>query len=367
MQFIPIRVIFKYVFITIFFYINSGNEIAAQGNFVPFNSRNLSYEGRIANTSEASILSWPGNSVSISFKGSSLKALIADTDTADYFNVIVDETVIGKIHPGKDKKEIILVEGLPFTKHTVQLFKRTESDKGNCIFYGFFLDKSSKLIIDKKVKKHTIEFYGDSISCGYGDEHPDGNSGEGFYENNYISFTAITARHFNAHYSCIAKSGIGVTVSWFPLIMPEMYNRVIENDSVHEWDFKRNIPDIVIINLFQNDSWIINLTTNAQYIARFKGIILNDHFFISAYRNLILKIRNEYPKARIICTLGSMDAVKDGSKWVKYILKAKKELHDKKLYVHFFPYKNSGGHPNCLEQLSMGNNLIKFINSNFNW
>jgi hypothetical protein len=47
------------------------------------------------------------------------------------------------------------------------------------------------------------------------------DSGELKYFNNYYSYAAITARHFNAQYVNTSRSGIGVTVSWFPEIMSE--------------------------------------------------------------------------------------------------------------------------------------------------
>ena len=65
------------------------------------------------------------------------------------------------------------------------------------------------------------------------------DSPNGYYENNYDAYAAITARHFNAQYHCTSKSGIGIMVSWFPLIMPEMYNRLDPTDSTSKWDFSK--------------------------------------------------------------------------------------------------------------------------------
>jgi hypothetical protein len=45
-------------------------------------------------------------------------------------------------------------------------------------------------------------------------------------------------------------------LSWFPLIMPEMYDRADPTDSTSKWDFSKYTPDVVVINLFQNDSWL---------------------------------------------------------------------------------------------------------------
>jgi hypothetical protein len=43
------------------------------------------------------------------------------------------------------------------------------------------------------------------------------------------------------------------------------------------------------------------------------------------------------------------------------------QLHDPKLYTHFFPYKNASGHPNVVEQKIMAESLIQFIDKNIKW
>jgi len=44
-----------------------------------------------------------------------------------------------------------------------------------------------------------MEFYGNSITCGFGVEDSVTDSGLSKYENNYLSYASITARHYNAH------------------------------------------------------------------------------------------------------------------------------------------------------------------------
>ena len=338
----------------------------AQNKFIKFNNKDIYYEGRIAYTDTASILTWPGSAVKINFKGTELKAVLRDTDSSDYFNVIIDKNKIYKIHPGKLKSTYILASGLPYGNHSVELFKRTESDKGHCLFYGFSFD-GSLLRAQSFKRKRFIEYYGNSITCGYAIEDSTGDSGKGYLENNYLSYAAITARHFNATFYCIAKSGIGVTVSWFPLIMPEMYDRLIESEPNVKWNFKTCQPDIVVIDLFQNDSWIVNMKQNPQYIARLEGRDLSDSFFINSYYKFLLSIRSKYKRSKIICTLGSMDASKDGSIWKTYISAAVDQMKDPDVLIHFFPYKNTPGHPKIAEQRAMAESLITFISRKVKW
>ena len=324
--------------------------------------------GRIAMTDSTAELSWPASSIKINFSGTGIRATLKDERSDNNYNVIVDNKVVSVLHPLQIKKEYVLAEGLPPGKHTLELFKRTESNMGKTWFYQFGLGKGEKILPLPPTNKHKIEFFGNSISCGYADEDTTGKDrGTSPYENGYISYAAITARHFNAELHNTSKSGIGVTVSWFPLTMPEMYDRLDATDPNSKWDFSKYIPDLVIINLFQNDSWIVKLPDNAQFKARFGNTAPTPEFIINTYSNFVKTVRTKYPKANIICILGSMDATKSGSPWPGYIEKAVTGLNDKKIYTHFIPYKNTNGHPSAKEQQVMADDLIGYIEQNIKW
>jgi hypothetical protein len=340
----------------------------AQTRFVSFNDPDIRYEGRIVWDKDAAELSWSGTTVTIFFKGTDLSAFLKDADTADYYNIIIDDKYISKIHTDTIKKRYVLASGLSNKKHKVQLFKRTEWALGKTWFYGFETSVSSKILKPPPAPKRKIEFYGNSITCGYAMEDSSGNdSPHGYFENNYLSYAAITARHFNAQYSCIAKSGIGIMISWFPLIMPEMYDRLDATDSSSKWNFSQYTPDVVVINLFQNDSWLVEKPDYAEFKHRFGNKPPEENFIVTAYRNFVKTIRSKYPDAYIICALGNMDATKAGSPWPGYIEKAVKEINDPKILTHFFEYKNTPGHPKTNEQKKMADSLIEFIDKSVKW
>lgn len=340
----------------------------SQNKIIPFNNPNISYEGRIKYTSDAAKLSWSGTSATLMFKGTNLSAILKDSDTADYYNVIIDGNQISKIHTDTLKHSYLLASGLSNSKHKIQLFKRTEWSLGTTLFYGFETSESTGILPQTSKPKRKIEFYGNSITCGYALEDSSGNdSWHGFFENNYLTYAAITARHFNAQYSSISRSGIGIMISWFPLIMPKMYDRLDPTDSTFKWDFSLYTPDIVVINLFQNDSWLVSMPENEQFKSRFGKKAPDEKFIISSYKNFVASIRGKYPEASIICVLGSMDATKTGSAWPGFIRQAVQQLNDPKIYTHFFDYKNTDGHPHVDEQKTMAESLIKFIDQTVIW
>ncbi|MDB5013936.1 MAG: electron transport complex, RnfABCDGE type, subunit [Daejeonella sp.] len=330
-------------------------------------SKSLHYMGRIIHEDDsAAILSWPGSSVTIKFRGTGLKATLKDEKNQNYYYIIVDGKTF-PLKPTTDKKEYLLASNLQYGLHTVQLFKKTEWEWGKTWFYGFEIIDGTKLKTVKAPKRR-IEFYGNSITCGYGAlDYSGKDSGAPEFEDNYISYDAITARHFNADYNCIAKSGIGVLVSWFPLIMSEMYDRSDATSPDLKWDFNKYKPQIVVINLFQNDSWIVEKKDHPEFKHRFGEAKPSIDTIIEHYQNLVKNIRGKYPKAHIICALGNMDATQKGSPWPEYIESAVRNLKDDKIYTHFFPYKNTPGHPKVEEQKVMADDLIAFIEFKHLW
>ncbi|MFT6731617.1 MAG: hypothetical protein ACJA1H_002960, partial [Glaciecola sp.] len=235
-------------------------------------------------------------------------------------------------------------------------------------FYGFKLNKGAKILPKSLSKNRKIEFYGNSITAGYAIEDTTGkDSPEGTFTNNYLSYAAITARHYDAKYKCICRSGIGITVSWIPQIMPEIYDRLNPLDPNSKWNLSADEPDIVVVNLFQNDTWLVNLPEHKEFKKRFGTKAPSEKEIINAYQQFVGNLRNHYPKANIICTLGSMDAAKEGSKWKEYIKIAVANLDDKKMHTHFMPYLKSKGHPTINDQQTMAKSLIEFIDNNIEW
>ena len=327
----------------------------------------IQYEGRIGmNNPGVAEIYWPGSSCKIKFTGTELKAILKDQRGHNYYNVIVDDNNIHVLKLDTVKKEYSLASNLSKGEHTVELFRRTGWTSGITWFYGFTLSPDSK-ILELPAKGRMIEFYGNSITAGAAVESYVYAPEDTTDENNYLSYAAITARHFNAKYSCIALSGIGLMVSWGSLIMPDMYNRLNPNDSSSKWNFAKATPDIVVINLMQNDNALVNLPDHPQFKRRFGNKPPTENYIIESYRKFVKELRNQYPKSKIICVLGSMDAVSPGSPWPGYIEKAVALLKDKAIYTHFFDYINKPDHPNAKEHQKMAESLIRFIEEHVKW
>jgi len=345
----------------------AGCTTTKQASYIRPNDQKLQIEGRINNQNpDVTEIYWPGSSVKIKFRGTEVKATLKDERGYNYFNVIIDDSIVHELKVGTAKTTYRLASGLSKGNHTVELAKRADWFRGKTLFYGFQLAPGSKPL-DLPVKTRMIEFYANSITVGAAVEDYIGDKGDSTFTNNYHSYASITARHFNATYSCIASSGIGIMVSWGSLIMPEIYDRLNPDDSTSKWDFSKSQPGIIVINLFQNDCALVTLPEHPQFKRRFGDKAPTEDFIINAYSNFIRQIRNHYPTVYIICVLGTMDAVKPGSPWPGYIEKSVMSLHDPKILTHFFTYKNSPGHPKVQEQSKMAYDLIRFIESHVSW
>ena len=353
------------IFILLFLVSVSG--FSQETKFITSNDSSLNYMGRIEKLDSLSNFYWSGSSVQIKVKNTAtVKAVLSENIDSNYLDIVVDGKYIKKIKILKGKHTYELVNNLNNKTHIIQLFKPTNNDEHVIGFYGFVVDSNAKVNKQKNKQQLKMEFFGNSITCGHGVEVPVGSSDSGApdFFNNYLAYGAITSRHFDAQYHCTAKSGIGVVVSWFDIIMPEMYDRLNPNDPKSKWDFSKYQPHIVVVNLFQNDSWIVNMPDHQQFKNRFGTEKPSDQVLKDSYISFIRSLRKVYPKAKIICVLGNMDITKKGSKWPNLVGDATKSLNDPNIFTHFFKYKDSDGHPKVAEQQAMATDLIDFIKKN---
>ena len=306
---------------------------------IKYSDSEIKYTGRIdtSNTNSAEIY-WSGSSIKLNFEGTSVYALMENERKDNYYNIIIDNDSVVIFSPDTTKTYQRIASNLSKGKHTIELFRRNEWSRGKTKFYGFKIKGHPKKLPKSPTLKRKIEFYGNSISAGYGVEDYSGkDSPDSTFTNNYKSYAAITARYLNAE------------------------------DENSTWDFKKFKPDVVVVNLFQNDSWLVNRKEHPEFKSKFNTKPPSESYIIDSYSKFISKIRQEYPEAKIITMLGNMDATRTESKWPEYIVKAVESLKDKNIYTHFIPFKESPGHPTEKEQEDIANSLIKFIEDNIEW
>jgi hypothetical protein len=330
---------------------------------------NLQYTGRVDQRNAAAPeISWPGTSIGGNFTGTTLAIKLDDQFGKNFFDVYIDGDLTRPVLVQAEKggKTYPIADKLAPGHHSFLITKRSEGEEGATVFQGLELADDGELLAPPPRKQRRIEFFGDSISSGMGNESPaDGPDHLIKDKNSFMSYASITARALDAELHLISQSGIGVMISWFPFTMPDFYdqlNAVGNNDTV--WDFKQWTPDVVVINLFQNDSWLVDREKRLSPMP-------DDAQRVAAYRKFVETIRSKYPKAYLICALGSMDAVRPGSKWPGYVRTAVDQMRDEnkdaRIDTVVLPYTGFNGHPRIPQHQSNAALLTAVIRAKMDW
>ena len=143
---------------------------------IPATNNKLQYNGRIDFSDPASPqISWPGTSIAAVFTGSYLAVKLNDQFGKNYFNVFIDNDFT---HPHiveaiKGAQTYVIATNLEQGQHSFLLTKRTEGEEGATGFKGIELEDNAILHAPPARPTRRIEFFGDSITSGMGNESAD--------------------------------------------------------------------------------------------------------------------------------------------------------------------------------------------------
>lgn len=265
--------------------------------FIAADDARIRYIGRFDfNDPQHPFFDWSGVSIEAAFSGPSLSILLKDG--FNLYNVTIDgRSEILRTIP--EETTYLVAQDLPDEPHVVRLTKRSEAYVGAGIFSGFVLEAGHDLLEKPASVGRHIEFVGDSITTGYGNE---GDSPQCWFtadtQNVAQSFAAQTADHFNAEYSIVALSGLGVvrnmrsTEASSPETAVDFLDRTVAMNPVLTWDPQNGTVDTVVVNLGTND---------------FSSLPFPEaEIFVEAYVDLLQQIRLRYPQAPIFALAGPL-------------------------------------------------------------
>lgn len=320
----------------------------------------LRYLGRVTRIDhDASYIAWPASGVSLAFEGQTLAVVLDDRDGDNFFQAVIDgdsdNPVLIDCSPGE--RAYLIADNLPAGVHTVVLQRRTDPTTRGTLFRGFLTDGKARF--QPKSQRRRIEFYGDSITSGHGIDDCCGTcNAHRRYWDGTATYAAQTARLLNTDYTVISKSGIGISVSWYPQVMPNLFYRSNPDDSLSAWDFTQNVPDIVVVNLMQNDSWLVKKRRPELTRADIVG----------NYQKFLIELLERYPSAAFVCTIGPMDAARAESEWVTIIEEAAKRLasvYPGRVKACRLPYLPTRDHPTRREHGVIAGILANFIKESY--
>jgi hypothetical protein len=311
--------------------------------------------------------SYSGVSVRASFQGTSISIILNEASAQNYYHVILDHVKLDKIQTKAGQNTYSIASGLKDTIHEIELFRLTEEQFGKTQFCGYVLDKGKTLVEISDKRDHLIEFIGNSITCGYGNE---GVNGAGSFsaatENHYMTYAAITSRSLKSRHLAVCKSGIGIyrnydgPVTGSSDCMPNLYEHIYLYDATPLYQFAQK-PDLICIDLGTND-FSTGKGDSTLYVSRYLKFIDN------------LQVKNK--NADILCLLGPMLSGTDLVRIRKY-LKVIVDLANAKNtgHVYFFEMSAQTGslgigidyHPTVAQHLKNAKELVGYISTLKGW
>lgn len=227
--------------------------------------------------------------------------------TWPWLGVAVDGVLVRQVKVRADCPSQLLFSSAAPETHSIRLVKLTENGKG---YLGLkSLTAEGEILPVEKEPCKKIQFIGDSITCGFGNDVDDKD--RLFFsqdENSWMSHGAITARKLNMDETIVSSSGIAVTLfpGWFHQYgMDDLYfytDRMLEDKlgvtDYTPWDFSGDAPDYIVLNLGTNDA------NGIQMMGEEAGKAMHLEKY-TAFLKMLRKLHGE--KSHIICALGTMD------------------------------------------------------------
>ena len=349
--------------------IQASTTLPLRGTVIKPTNKNIQYVGRICfDNPERPRFTFPGTQINARFTGTSLK-LWAKSQSG-YFMAQIDEAEPFKVaFMGQRDSVVTLATALSQGEHTIRLMYVIEGYDLKPDFRGFILDKGCMLLPPPALPERTIEFIGNSITCGYGNEAIVASDPfEYETENHYLTYAQLTCRALEARAHVVARSGIGVYRSYDgpkagtpDNVMTTEYEYTNLYDRSEKWDFSRYQPQLVCINLGTND-----LSTNNYDVKLLKA----------AYKKFLKQVRSHNPQAKIVYLCGSMLNGKELEIAKNTLNEVVDEAHkagDNQVYrfdftpqtgdIHF----GASWHPSVWQHQKMAGELTAYLRSLMQW
>jgi hypothetical protein len=326
---------------------------ASAQQFFPADHPGFLYTGRVDFGDKQHPRFWaPGVYIQANFSGTSCEIIVNDEELHgnyhNYVQVVVDGGKQSFRIKTKAKTDTLRVKGLKNGAHRLLICKDTEHGIGYMEFVGL---RCEKLLPAPKPAAKTIEFIGNSITCGMGNDEDAFPCGKGdWYDqhNAYLAYGPLSARELKANWVLSSVSGIGLIHSCcnMTIMMPQVFDKInMRTDSI-PWDF-RFAPDLVTVCLGQNDG------------------IQDSVKFCSAYVDFVNRLHDYYPNAKILCLTSPMADAKLAPVQKNYLNGIMEHFKKEKfLFKYFFSRRWTAGctdHPSKAEHQMIAKELITAI------
>lgn len=192
----------------------------------------------------------------------------------------------------------VRLDGLGDGEHRLEVVKRSEGIFGSVVLDRLALAPGGRWLEAPARPPVRLEIYGDSITAGACNEDLAIDQYDHLARHDpQVGYAAIAARRLGVEVVNLAVSGTGLTCSWNPILMADVFDRVWPDPAAPVAAVDRD-PQIVVVNLGQNDYGF------PQSQGRSLSPDYGDRLVA-----LVRGLRRRYPGAFLVGTLGGMTAV----------------------------------------------------------
>lgn len=330
----------------------------------------IAYVGRVKRDASGGVrFSLPGVQIHVRFVGASVAMEVAPY--SGFFMVELDDRAPFKVKSGRCETVVEIADGLPWAEHRLTITYCNEGELAPPVFYGLLISSQGEVLERPELPYRRIEFIGDSITCGYGDEDFSADKAYPYPEvcNAYYSYASQTARLLRAQCMLVARSGIclaydrhtpGVGVFHDMLTLYPYALFAPEHDS-DQWNCSLYQPDVVCINLGTNDVEQPSFEEDA---------------FAASMVRFVHEIRNRYAHAKIVLLSGPMlhgEQLASIKRALETVMKTLKNEGVTSVYRYDIAPMDGTlgygtlGHPSLSEHTQIAQALATFLSTLLQW
>lgn len=258
-------------------------------------------------------------------------AVFADGQLANTLDVTGRET----------GKEVEILTGLEKGVHTVKIVRATQENIGGFKVQGLLIN--GNYLKTENTRSLAIDFYGDSITVGYGTDTIPADGDWVKYSNGTQAYAFLTAEALKANYNIFAYAGIGFYAD---------SNGNTNNNMMKQLDgfaYNKN-ADVTVINLGTNDLSQLSVAGGLEKLK-------------AEFVAFLQKIREQHPGSAIVLAYGMMNDSSNMKALISHAVTSFYENGDGNIYSVQLPKGTSGGHghPNTAQQAAAANVLTPFL------
>lgn len=321
------------------------------------------YSGRTVqfNDSTQALIS-PASNVVFKAKSDSITFFLGcKGETTSYAVVEVNGNYYDRFRVHRDSINRISVPLPPKKNSEVGLYKATEASNGSLLFYGVEAKSIDTVNLEATA---TIEYIGDSITCGFGadTEEIPCDTGTWYDQHNaYLAYGPLVARELSAAYRLSSVSGMGIYRNWNDEdtnpVMGDVYATTnLDGNKAEPWDVPYQYPDLVSICLGTND------LSNGDGQKERKPF--SPEKFTTHYIDFVTSIFKRYPDTKLALLTSPMLSVENNQKLLGCLEKVKAHFesnHTVSIF-EFAPMQPNGcgSHPDIKDHRMMADQLVPF-------